>query len=109
MASILIGLARGAQTIAYSPAVKMISGRKDATDYFSVTPLIMLPFSFGIPFSGGMFLEHAGLPGGSGYRTLFAAMGVLIIISAVFIRHTQFNGKDKNGIPALGPEINPVE
>ncbi len=109
LASLLIGLARGAQTIAYSPAVKMISGRKDATDYFSVTPLIMLPFSFGIPFSGGMFLEHSGFFGGSGYQALFAAMGVLIIISAFFIGRTRFDGKGREGYPHLGAEINPLE
>jgi len=110
-ASFLIGMARGVHNIAYSPAVKLISGRRDATDYFSVTPLLMLPFSFGIPFASGIFLN--GMPGNAGcrYPILFAAMGVLVLASAVFLYFVEFGGK-AGRVPEMTPvgeEIAPLE
>jgi MFS family permease len=88
-AGALLGMSRGGQTISYTPAVKLLSGRKDATDYFALTPLMMLPFSFGVPFSAGLFLEYSVVQGETGYRVLFAAMGLLIFISFLILRRVR--------------------
>lgn len=110
-ASFLIGMARGVHNIAYSPAVKVLSGRRDATDYFSVTPLMMLPFSFGIPFASGIFLHHSPDRGGVLYPALFAAMGVLILASAAFVFFVDFGGKAAGAadMAPAGTEIAPME
>ena len=100
---------RGRPPGASPPAVKLISGRRDATDYFSVTPLLMLPFSFRFPSPAGFSRQDAE---NAGCRSiLFAAMGVLVLASAVFLYFVEFGGK-AGRVPEMTPvgeEIAPLE
>ena len=89
-ASFLIGLGRGINQLAFSPAVKKLSRVKDATDYFSVAPLIMVPFSFGIPALSGVVISHLHMHKETAYMGVFAAMALLIAVSMFFLHFIDF-------------------
>ncbi|MGL4369756.1 MAG: hypothetical protein ACRCUT_08820, partial [Spirochaetota bacterium] len=80
-ASVLIGISRGVCQLSFSPAVKALCGEKDATDYFSIAPLLMLPLSFGIPALSGLTIDYLPVSKGAAYTGVFAAMGILVLAS----------------------------
>jgi hypothetical protein len=90
LASFLLGCSRGTRMLSFPTAVKRLSGLVDATHYFAVAPLILLPVSTGIPILNGRILDHFAYLGGASYRILFAAMGLLVLASLGFILTTRF-------------------
>ena len=84
--SFFYGLARGIPQFAYNPAVKQLSGKNDATDYFALSPLILLPFSVGIPSISGLLLDV--LPGPV---ILFCLLGVCQLCGIYFLSRTDFS------------------
>lgn len=85
LVSFLLGISRAIRHLAFPPAVKRISGLKDATNYFSLAPIMVLPFSAGLPVFSGMFLDAAQGMGGASYRIVFGVMLFLVIVSTIFL------------------------
>ena len=90
-ASFLLGGSRAVSSLCHSPSVKKLSGMSDATDYFSVSQVITLPLSFGIPVAAGFFLDRYAAWGTASYRVLFGIGGLLIIASLACILLIDFN------------------
>jgi len=90
--SFLLGAARGIRTLAFPPAVKRISNLDDATLYFSVAPILILPFSAGFPVLSGLILDKLQYLGGLSYRMLFAGYGVIMAFALFFLLKTRFPG-----------------
>jgi len=94
LASFLLGVSRAIRMLAYPPAVKKLSGMSDATNYFAVAPLLVLPVSAGIPLLNGKFLDYFSFLGSYSYKIVFIAMGFLITLSLLFIYKTDFSGSN---------------
>ncbi|MFP4561990.1 MAG: MFS transporter [Spirochaetia bacterium] len=90
LVSFLLGISRAVRHLAFPPAVKRISGLKDATNYFSLAPIMVLPFSAGLPVFSGMFLDAAEGMGGASYRIVFGGMLFLVIVSTIFLSRIDF-------------------
>jgi MFS family permease len=84
LTSFLIGASRGSRSMVFAPAVKRLSGQSDATLYFSVAPILVLPLSTGLPLLNGAFLDHFAGLGAWSYRIVFLAMAVLGVIGILF-------------------------
>jgi len=91
LASFLLGCSRAIRMLAYPPAVKKLSGLADATNYFSVAPILTLPFSAGISLMNGRFLDHFAVWGALSYKLMFMGMALLVVISLFFIIKTDFS------------------
>ena len=89
-ASFCIGFSRGVSQLVISPATKAVSGKDDATDYFSIAPLLMLPFSVGIPWIAGYTIEHQMFSATAAYTAVFAAMGIIVLASILFLLPVHF-------------------
>ena len=89
-ASFLLGFSRAVRSFAYSPAVKRLSGRSDATDFFVAAPILMLPVSAGLPLLTGRLLDALSGMGADSYRILFAAMGGLALVGLSFTLRLEF-------------------
>ncbi|HOP64256.1 MAG TPA: MFS transporter [Spirochaetota bacterium] len=76
-ASFLIGISRGINQSAHVHAVKKLSGLHDATDYFAISLLFLFPFSAGIPFVSGMFLDITREYGDTSYIIMFSALALI--------------------------------
>lgn len=85
IASFLMGVSRGTRSLVYMPSVKKISGVKDATNFFSVAPLLVMPVSTGLPLLSGAFLDHFTRLGGNSYRLMFLGLVFLIILGIFFL------------------------
>jgi MFS family permease len=95
IASFLLGIARGVTQLAYSPAIKRLSGLDDATDYFSLSQIIFLPFSFGIPFASGMLIDYFSPYGTNAYRIVFSVLLCLVFTGIFFLLKTDFDAARK--------------
>jgi len=71
--------------------VKKLSGLADATNYFSVAPILTLPLSAGISLMNGRFLDHFAGWGALSYKLMFVGMALLVVISLFFIIKTDFS------------------
>jgi MFS family permease len=82
--SVLVGISRGTRGMVFAPTVKRLSGEADATLYFSVAPILLLPLSMGLPIVNGLFLDAARDMGGWSYRIIFLAMACLCAAGLYF-------------------------
>ncbi len=89
-ASLLLGFSRAVRSLAYSPAVKRLSGLPDATDFFVAAPILMLPVSAGLPLLNGRLLDALSGLGGASYRILFAGMALLAALGLYFTARIEF-------------------
>ena len=88
--SFLLGIARGIRMLSYPPAVKRFSGRGDATFYFSLSPLFLLPISAGLPVINGVLIDRLPFSGAWPYKSVFVLMTVLVVLGLVFLLRTRF-------------------
>ena len=95
LVSYFLGVSRGIRYLAFPPAVKRLSGMEDATLYFSIAPILVLPFSAGLPVLNGIFLDHFAFLEGAAYKIVFAAMGVVVIATIFFLWKVDFRGQVK--------------
>jgi hypothetical protein len=91
-AALLFGVARGIYMIAFSPAVKRLSGREDATDYFSVFPVLVLPFSSGLPLAAGKLVERFAQTEAA-YVVMFAVLGGITLLTYAALLPLSFGSK----------------
>ncbi len=88
--SYLLGVARGIRILTYSPTVKILSGKRDATNFFSLAALLLLPFSVGIPLINGSLLDRFSYLPWGGYRLVFSIMGILSLAGLSFLLRLRF-------------------
>jgi MFS family permease len=91
IASFCLGISRGTYMLVYGPAVKKLSGKKDATIHFTFGSIFLFPFSFGLPILSGVFLDSFPAFKGLSYKLLFSIHGILIIISLGLILIMNFD------------------
>ncbi len=84
LTSVLVGISRGTRGIIYAPAVKWVSGQADATLYFAIAPILLLPLSLGLPVGSGAFLDAAAGLGSWSYRIVFLAMAGFSAVGLLF-------------------------
>ena len=84
-ASFLMGVSRGTRSLVFMPSIKKISGLKDATNFFSIAPILVMPISTGLPLLSGAFLDHFIQLGRNSYRLMFLGMGILIGLGIFFL------------------------
>jgi MFS family permease len=91
-ASLLIGASRGTRSMVFAPAVKRLSGVPDATLYFAVSTILVLPLSTALPLVNGAFLDRFAHLGAWSYRIVFLAMGVLCLGGMAFSLRVPWSG-----------------
>jgi len=94
--SFILGISRGVNQSANAPAVKLLSGLDDATDYFAISAIIIFPLSFSIPFVSGIIIDSLSSKGSFSYIAVFITLAVLQIAGLVFTIFTNFNPKDNS-------------
>jgi MFS family permease len=90
-ASLLIGASRGTRSMVFAPSVKRLSGVPDATLYFAVSTILILPFSTALPLLNGAFLDSFAHLGAWSYRIVFLAMGALSLGGMAFTMRVPWN------------------
>jgi MFS family permease len=88
LVSFLIGFSRGSRSMLNAPCIKRLSGLSDASPYFAIIPLLMIPFSSGISVGAGKYIDWAG--GGNSYRICFAVLAGLVLLSLLFLVKTDY-------------------
>ncbi len=96
LVSLLFGASRGTRQMVYTPAVKRLSGASDATLYFAVSYILLLPFSTGLPLLNGAFLDRFARWGAWSYRSLFLAMAVLAMAGIWFTLRVPWEGQGEH-------------
>lgn len=96
LVSLLFGFSRGVNQSAHAPAVKLLSGLDDATDYFAISPVIIFPVSFSIPFISGIIIDMLSGYGAASYITVFIILASLQVTGLIFTIYTDFNPGLKN-------------
>ncbi|MBE0584454.1 MAG: MFS transporter [Desulfofustis sp.] len=82
--SYLLGFVRAIRNMVYAPTVKKISGKTDVTPYFSLAPIITLPFAAGYPLLFGKALDLLSFMQQDAYKVLFAG-STLVILFTLFL------------------------
>ncbi len=95
-ASFILGAGRAVRVLAYAPVIKKLSGERDATPYFAVAPIVILPVSAGLPILNGKFLDYFYQLGADSYRIMFLMMAVLILLSTLFLIRVVFSKENQN-------------
>ena len=91
-ASVLLGCSKAVRSLVYAPVVKKISGFEDATGIFGAAAILLLPLSIGISLLSGKLLDALSDLGGDSYRIVFAALGVVSLISLFILIRVDFTG-----------------
>ncbi len=89
--SFILGISRGVNQSANAPAVKLLSGLDDATDYFAISAIIIFPLSFGIPVISGIIIDSLSGYGELSYIIVFINLAVLQTAGLLFTIFTNFN------------------
>lgn len=92
IASFVFGGSRAIRSIAYAPVVKQLSGSNDATSYFAVASIIILPFSAGLPVISGKLLDFFEHTGPFSFQIMFSIMGLFILLSLFFLSKINIDG-----------------
>jgi hypothetical protein len=83
-ASVLLGISRGTRAVVFAPAIRRLAGTDEATPYFAVAPLLLLPLSLGLPLAGGAFLDATAGLGAWSYRILFLVLAACSGVGLAF-------------------------
>jgi len=90
LVSFLLGLARANRSLLYPVAVRRLAFGRDATDYYALAYIIMLPLSVGLPLFNGWLLDSLEGYGPLSFRIVFGIMAVMVGVSVIFLAKVQF-------------------
>lgn len=76
--SYMLGAVRAIRNMVYTPSVKLLSGKDDATMYFALAPILTLPVGIGFPLFFGKLLDIFKYLGADSYRLLFGLSIIFI-------------------------------
>ncbi len=82
--SYMLGCVRAIRNMVYTPFVKKLSGKTDATPYFAFAPILTLPVGFGFPLLFGRLLDHYAYLGAASYKLLFGFSALFIAFTFCF-------------------------
>lgn len=88
--SYLLGCVRAIRNMVYTPSVKKLSGKTDATSYFALAPILTLPVGFGFPLLFGKMLDTLSFLGEDSYKLLYGFSALFIIITFCFTLLTKY-------------------
>lgn len=91
LVSLLFGISRAVNQSANAPAVKLLSGLHDATDYFAISAILIFPLSFSIPVVSGIIIDALAEYGSFSYIAVFINLAVLQAAGLIFTFFTDFN------------------
>ncbi|MCG8566749.1 MAG: MFS transporter [Desulfobacterales bacterium] len=91
MVSFMLGFCRGTRNLIYSPLIKQLSGREDATAFFAVAPLLTIWFTSGFPLFFGGMLDQMTTLGADAYRIMFGLALALVFITFALGWQARFN------------------
>jgi MFS family permease len=91
----IIGISRAVNQSANAPAVKLLSGMNDATDYFAISAILIFPFSFSIPLISGILLDTLPLQGNLSYKFVFIMLLIMQFTGLIFTILTDFQPGSK--------------
>ncbi|MEJ2058079.1 MAG: MFS transporter [Desulfofustis sp.] len=79
--SFLLGFVRAIRNVVYPPSIKKFAARADATPYFSMAPVLTLPFAAGYPLIFGKMLDQLAWMQQDSYRLLFGVSACFILFT----------------------------
>jgi MFS family permease len=79
--SFMLGFVRAIRNVVYPPSVKRFASRPDATPYFSMAPVLTLPFAAGYPLLFGKMLDELSWMQQDSYRLLFGISALIILVT----------------------------
>lgn len=88
--SYMLGCVRAIRNMVYTPLVKKLSGKTDATPYFAFAPILTLPVGFGFPLLFGRLLDHFAYLGVASYKVLFGFSALFILFTFYFTLRTHY-------------------
>lgn len=86
--SFLLGNVRAIRNIVYTPAVKRLSQKNDATSYFALAPVLTLPVGLGFPLLFGKSLDLLSFMEQDSYKILFGFCCIIVCITLIFTYYT---------------------
>ncbi len=90
LVSFIFGISRAVNQSANAPAVKLLSGLDDATDYFAISAVFIFPLSFSIPFISGIIIDSLSSYGAFSYTAVFLLLIILQGTGLIFTILTDF-------------------
>ncbi len=90
--SYLLGFARAIRNMVYAPLVKKFAAKTDVTPYFSMAPVLTLPFAAGYPLLFGRLLDHLSFLQEDSYRLLFGGSALLVLVALYLAVKTDYEG-----------------
>lgn len=94
--SFILGISRAVNGSANAPAVKLLSGLDDATDYFAISTILIFPLSFSIPVFSGIIIDSLSSHGSFSYIAVFITLAVLQFTGLLFTAFTDFKPEFNN-------------
>ncbi len=91
--SYMLGSVRAIRNMVYTPLVKKLSKKTDATPYFAFAPILTLPVGFGFPLLFGKLLDTYAHLGVLSYKILFGVSALLIAFTFYFTLLTKYEGQ----------------
>lgn len=89
--SYLLGVVRAIRNMVYTPSVKKLSKKTDATPYFAFAPVLTLPVGVGFPLLFGKLIDLNADMGAGAYRILFGVAALLILVTFYFTLKTDYD------------------
>lgn len=88
--SFMLGFVRAVRNVVYPPSIKKFSAKADATPYFSMAPVLTLPFAAGYPLLFGKMLDHLAWMQQDSYRLLFGVSAAFILLTLYLSTRVDF-------------------
>jgi len=89
--SYMLGCVRAIRNMVYTPSVKKLSHKDDATSYFALAPILTLPIGLGFPLLFGKTLDMLTFLGADAYRLLFGFSALFVAVTFYFTLHTRID------------------
>ena len=93
--SFMLGFVRAIRNVVYPPAIKKFAAKADATPYFSMAPVLTLPFAAGYPLFFGKMLDLLAWMGEDSYRLLFTLSGAILLVTLYLSCKIDFSGPER--------------
>jgi MFS family permease len=82
-ASFLLGFSRSGRLQLYGPVVKGFSGLQDASPYYAIAPILMLPISAWFPIAMGFLLDKLSVLKAVSFQLGFVCLIVIVLLSLI--------------------------
>ncbi len=94
--SYMLGVGRAVHNMVYPTSVKHFARKADVTSYFSLAPIMTLPFAAGFPLLFGWLLDRLAFMQADSYRLLFGVSALLSLLTIYLSLRTDYDGTGKD-------------